>query len=289
MISFAENENAAIQLVNLRQIARRSNGIQDSVLYHHSELGYILVINGELQHVEAWYFNYHEPLVHLPLAFIKNPRRALILGGGDFFAASEVLKYSAISEVVMYDHDADVVEMMIEAYPHARAAMRDPRFRLVIGDASDSIDERSGHYDLIINDCFDLINGFPGSDRNIHDEIYISLTDDGLCSDLVYRNIFDHKTTTAALKKISSYESAAASLVYAPEYPGCMHVLTVWGKNKALRRSPLTIANDEQKLWTSRSAITKYYSPDKLAYHLYIPPYIRNRFPILQNKPFFEA
>lgn len=287
MTTFVEkNENVAIRLKDLKEISRNKNSLQESVVYHHSDLGYVLVIDGELQHVEAWYFCYHEPLVHFPCSFIRNPKHVLILGGGDFFAAREILKYKSVTEVTMYDHDPDVIERMLEIYPHARAAKSDPRMRIFTEDATLALSAPSEHYDLIINDCFDLVNDFKNVEVNIYNDIYKLLTKDGICSDLIYRSILEGATTQNAFENLSKYENKAASLLYVPEYPGIMHILTAWGKNSLLRQKPKVVANIEQKTWGRNSGITLYYSPENFSFHQYIPPFLKSAFSDLDDKAF---
>ncbi len=72
---------------------------------------YALYINGHLQFNSFDEYIYHENLVHPALALATNPKRVLILGGGDGLALREVLKYQNITEVVLCDLDPKMTEI----------------------------------------------------------------------------------------------------------------------------------------------------------------------------------
>ncbi|MCD6534569.1 MAG: polyamine aminopropyltransferase [Deltaproteobacteria bacterium] len=65
-------------------------------------------INGSLQFNSADEHIYHENLVHPAFTLVPNPRRILILGGGDGLAAREVLKYPTVKELVLCDLDPEM-------------------------------------------------------------------------------------------------------------------------------------------------------------------------------------
>lgn len=74
-------------------------------------LDYRLYINGNLQLSSQDERIYHEMLVHPAMALADNPRRVLILGGGDGFAMREVLEHDSVEEAVLVDIDPDMIEL----------------------------------------------------------------------------------------------------------------------------------------------------------------------------------
>jgi spermidine synthase len=95
-MTFHENSNVSIYLSDLILLETPRSSVQEVSLYSHPELGFVLIINGEVQHISEWSCYYHESLVHLPIAFIPEIKKVLILGGGDLYAANEVLKYPTV-------------------------------------------------------------------------------------------------------------------------------------------------------------------------------------------------
>ena len=67
--------------------------------------GFQLFLNGNLQFHSADEYRYHEALVHPALALRPEPRRVLVLGGGDGLAVRELLKYSSIESITLVDID----------------------------------------------------------------------------------------------------------------------------------------------------------------------------------------
>jgi len=68
-------------------------------------------INGNLQFSSIDEYIYHELLVHIPAQLVENPKRILILGGGDGLAAREALKYTSVKEVQLVDIDPDIINL----------------------------------------------------------------------------------------------------------------------------------------------------------------------------------
>lgn len=80
-------------------------------------------------------FIYHEMLIHVPMMTHPNPKRVLIVGGGDGGSAREVMKHDDVEECVMIDIDEDVVKACREFMPSVSGgAFEDPRLKLIIGD-----------------------------------------------------------------------------------------------------------------------------------------------------------
>ncbi len=70
-----------------------------------------LFLNSNLQFSSVDEYRYHEALVHPILAASTNPKRILIIGGGDGLALREVLKYPTVESVVMVDLDPAMTQL----------------------------------------------------------------------------------------------------------------------------------------------------------------------------------
>ena len=68
--------------------------------------GYALFLNGNLQFNSFDEYRYHEALVHPAFAaYNGEPKRVLVLGGGDGLALREILKYKSVESVQLVDLD----------------------------------------------------------------------------------------------------------------------------------------------------------------------------------------
>jgi len=119
----------------------------------------VLVLDGIIQTTEADEFVYHEMLTHVPMFGCANPRRVMIVGGGDGGILREVLKHD-IEHVDMVEIDRTVVDYCIEHMPtlnNAGKIYADPRASLVIEDAFEFIKREKNRYDVILVDSTDPV------------------------------------------------------------------------------------------------------------------------------------
>ena len=143
-------------------------------IYATKRWGKVLVLDGIFQTTEKDEFVYHEMLTHVPMFGCANPRRVMIVGGGDGGILREVLKHD-IEHVDMVEIDQTVVDFCIEHMPtlnNAGAIYKDPRASLVIEDAFEFMKREKNRYDVILVDSTDPIGAA---------EVLFSDTFYGLC------------------------------------------------------------------------------------------------------------
>ncbi len=271
-MDFHENDTVSMYLSDLELLKKIKTKKQMVELYCHKELGKVLIINGEIQHIENYQCLYHEMLVHLPIAFLSVPKTALIIGGGSLFAAQEILKYSTIEKLTLCDYDPKLINLLSKYYPHINSVMNDPRFQYIDLNAKKFISEDKNKYDLIVNDCFNLIKEVSSDNICYIDALYNRLNYNGVCSDIIYRYIFDKDTMIPTLEKIHEFKNKCYSLVTVPEYPGVLHLEIIWGKNAHINQKADKSINDEQ----FEIKDFQYYNPNRLTHHLYLPKYLNN-------------
>ncbi len=118
--------------------------------------GRMLFLDGISQLATSDEHIYHESLVHPALLTHPEPRRILIIGGGDGGALEEVLKHRVVEEVVMVDIDEQLIELTRRyLWEVNRGAFDDPRVHLIFRDGREYIDECSEHFDVVILDLTD--------------------------------------------------------------------------------------------------------------------------------------
>ncbi|MDG2224015.1 MAG: polyamine aminopropyltransferase, partial [Rubripirellula sp.] len=81
------------------------------IVVTQNPLGFQLHLNGHLQFNSADEYRYHEALVHPAMSAVENPRRILVLGGGDGLAVREILKYPSVETVTLVDIDPGMTEL----------------------------------------------------------------------------------------------------------------------------------------------------------------------------------
>ena len=117
--------------------------------------GVRLFLDGNLQFSSLDEYRYHEALVHPGLAAVADPRRALVLGGGDGMAVREILKDDRVEAVTLVDLDPLMTEIFREHEGFAALndyALRSPRVEVVNADAFVWVESETTRYDFIVVD-----------------------------------------------------------------------------------------------------------------------------------------
>ncbi len=145
-----------------RVIHRHRSKYQDILVAESFEYGVLLILDGKTQSSERDEFVYHEALVHPAMILHGNPRKVLVLGGGEGATLREVLKYASVEEAVMVDIDEDVVKISREYLKFMNEGVfEDRRVKLVIGDALEYVFSTKDKYDIVIADLSDPLEGGP--------------------------------------------------------------------------------------------------------------------------------
>ncbi|WP_437909156.1 polyamine aminopropyltransferase [Sorangium sp. So ce327] len=115
-----------------------------------------LFLNGNLQFSSDDEHRYHEVLVHPAVAALgREPRRALILGGGDGLAARELLRYPSVEQILLVDLDGAVTGAFRDlplAADLNQGSLHDPRVAVRNEDAFKYLEESTESFDLAIVD-----------------------------------------------------------------------------------------------------------------------------------------
>lgn len=103
-------------------------------------------------------FVYHDMISHVPLFAHPNPKRVLVIGGGDGGTAREVLRHSNVDECVMVEIDEMVVNACKQHIPQTACVFENPKLKLVIADAVAWVAEnKTERFDVVIVDSTDPI------------------------------------------------------------------------------------------------------------------------------------
>ena len=145
-----------------RILASKRTNFQEMQIVETGAYGKALVLDGKWQSCTGDEFLYHEPLVHPAMIAHGNPKRVLILGGGEGATAREVLRWKCVERAVMVDIDGEVVAACREHLPEMHQNVYDDaRLEVVIGDALDVLDTTPDRWDVVISDLADPIEEGP--------------------------------------------------------------------------------------------------------------------------------
>jgi spermidine synthase len=149
--------------------------------------GKMLLNDGLVMVTERDEFIYHDMITHVPLFVHPNPRRVLVIGGGDGGTAREVIRHSGVEKCVMVEIDEMVVNACVEHIPQTSSMLKDPRIELIIGDGVEYVakaaqsNDSNDKFDVILVDSTDPIGpAQPLFGHEFYENIFKALTPDGL-------------------------------------------------------------------------------------------------------------
>ncbi|RDB18793.1 Saccharopine dehydrogenase [NADP(+), L-glutamate-forming] [Hypsizygus marmoreus] len=149
---------------------------QDVLVFESQTFGNVLVLDGVIQCTERDEFSYQEMIAHLPLASHPNPKKVLVIGGGDGGVVREVLKHDTVEQVVLCDIDEAVPRVSKQYLPHMSGLLADPRVTVFIGDGFKFLADNEATYDVIITDSSDPV----GPAESLFQKPYFQLLHDAL-------------------------------------------------------------------------------------------------------------
>ncbi len=136
-----------------REIYHARSEFQEIEIVETEGYGRCLVLDGEVQSFEWDEYIYHESLVQPALVLHPDPRRVLVIGGGEGATLREVLRHRSVEDVVMVDLDAQVIAAAREHLPGFHAgAFDDPRVRLRFGDGRAFLETSRDQFDAVFID-----------------------------------------------------------------------------------------------------------------------------------------
>lgn len=131
--------------------------------------GNALILDGIIQLTERDNMGYHEMIAHVPMLAVENPKRVLIVGGGDGGSLQQVLRYPSVEQAVVCELDQKVVDYSRKYFPAFGDPWADSRATLLVRDAFAYLEENPGQFDVIISDTTDPIGM---AERLFSDEFY---------------------------------------------------------------------------------------------------------------------
>jgi spermidine synthase len=119
--------------------------------------GRMLLNDGLVMISERDEFVYHEMIAHVPLFVHPDPRRVLVIGGGDGGTVREVLKHQSVQRCMLVEIDPMVVDVCKVFIPQTASCLDDPRVVVTIADGVDFVARTRDKFDIVIVDSTDPI------------------------------------------------------------------------------------------------------------------------------------
>jgi spermidine synthase len=197
-------EGLSFRLGLKRRLFEGRSAFQKVEVFESTHHGRVLLNDGCFMLSERDEAVYHEMMAHVPLCAHPDPRRVLIIGGGDGGTAREVLRHPRVETCVNVEIDAMVVDACREFIPRTARSFDDPRVELKIADGVAFMRESDRVFDVILIDSTDP-NGAaePLFGSDFYRDVAARLAPDGIVI-AQGESVFYETATQTALLKIAS-------------------------------------------------------------------------------------
>ncbi|OEF96738.1 polyamine aminopropyltransferase [Desulfuribacillus alkaliarsenatis] len=219
-----------------------------------NQFGTMLVLDGMVMTTDKDEFVYHEMISHVAMNTHPNPKKVLVVGGGDGGAIREIIKYPTVEKAVLAEIDGRVIELSKQYLPEIAAGLSDPRVDVRVIDGIKHVEENKGEYDIILVDSTEPIGPAEGLfAKTFYQSIYEALKDDGILVAQTESPFFNDDLITRVFKDIKSlFPITRLYLAHIPTYPSGVWSFTMGSK----KYNPLEVPETQLK-----ETSTKYYTP----------------------------
>jgi len=163
--------------IEIDQILHKNRSkYQDVLVFKSKTYGNVLVLDNCIQCTERDEFAYQEMLAFLPLMAHPNPKRVLIIGGGDGGVLREVVKHPQVEQAVLCEIDQDVIDVSKKYLPEMAKGFSSPKAVINVGDGFEYLKSHKNQFDVIITDSSDP----EGPAEALFQESFYSLMKDAL-------------------------------------------------------------------------------------------------------------
>ncbi|GAB7387160.1 polyamine aminopropyltransferase [Bacillaceae bacterium] len=230
-----ERDNLKLSYRIKRIIHAEQSPFQHVMILDTYDFGPALVLDGVIQTTSIDGFIYNEMISHIPLLSHPNPKRVLIIGGGDCGAAREVAKYEQVERIDMVEIDELVVKLCKQYLPAVSGNLDDPRVHFIYNDGIKYVKEYENTYDVVIIDSSDPVG--PAKqlfELEFYRDVYNALKPDGLMvcqsqSPIFHMDVL--RTTYHRIKSLFPITDIYTAVV--PTYPGGLWSFTFGSKKYA--------------------------------------------------------
>ncbi len=234
---------------------------QKIMVFENPYFGRMLILDDIVQLSERDEFFYHEMLTHVVMHAHPNPKKVVVIGGGDGGTVREVLKHKTVKDVYFVEIDKKVTDIAKKFFPTVAGSVKNPRVQMVNMDGADFVKKRPSDIDVVIVDSTDPI-GFARSlfTKFFFTSIKNCLTDNGMFvihseSLLLHKDIVIEvqETLKKVFPKVDLYTAPIAT------YPGNWWTFSVASKKF-----------DPRQMKRKFNIKTKYYS-DEIHHYAFLP------------------
>ncbi len=264
-ISEHQSDNMILSLRASAVLLNEKSAYQDILLAETEEYGRMMLLDGAIQITERDEFCYSEMMAHVALCSHPDPKRVLIVGGGDGAVLREVLRHGNVEKATLIDIDRSVIEASRKFLPTISVSLDDPRADVQCLDAMEYVRNCRREFDVAIVDSTDPVDFAAGLFTSpFYRDIFEALGDRGM----MIAQTESPFTDTAVMQGAFSAMKEVFPLVRLywgamPTYPSGMWTYTAGSKS-----------HDPSLPVREAPAGTRYYSSEVHKGAFALPPFL---------------
>ena len=177
------SDNVGITMKITKTLFSGKSEFQQLDIVETVEFGRMMLLDGLVMVTERDEFIYHEMITHPALFTHPDPKKVLVIGGGDGGSIREIMKHPEVELAVLCEIDGLVIEKSLEFLPSMATEIdgKNPRVKLHVDDGLAYIRDHQNEFDIILVDSTDPIGPAVGLfEENFYRLVFSSLKDDGI-------------------------------------------------------------------------------------------------------------
>jgi len=207
---------------------------------------------------------------HVPLNYIPNAKRVLIIGGGDGGTLREVCKHSNVKEIYLIEIDEEVINVSKKYFKNTSKSFDDKRLKLVIEDGYKWVKKNKkdmeNYFDVIIVDSTDYNTALKLFSKKFYKMLSDIMKIDGILTFNCMGLSWEKEDVDEVIKDMKkNYKYVNLYQVFIPTYASG-HYTFCFNSNTI---DPMNTPIDIEK-FKNKNIDTKYYNIDihKSSFHL---------------------
>ncbi len=224
---------------------------QDLAVVVTEQFGKMLLLDGMVMTTDRDEFVYHEMITMVALNSHPDPRKVLIIGGGDGGALREVLRHPKVEKGVLVEIDARVMDAARDFFPELACSFNDPKAELIVDDGIKYIQEHKNEFDIIIVDSTEPVGpAVVLFSPEFYQSCFEALKEDGMLVAQSESPFFNSEVIQMVYGGISqTFPMTDLYLASIPTYPSGLWSFTIGSKK-----------HDPQEVKTVNDFSLKYYN-----------------------------
>ena len=177
------SENVGITMKVTKTLFSGKSEFQQLDIVETADFGRMMLLDGLVMVTERDEFIYHDMITHPALFTHPDPKKVLVVGGGDGGSIREIMKHPGVELAVLCEIDGLVIDKSIELLPTMACEIdgNNPRVKLHVDDGIAYIRDHQDEFDVILIDSTDPIGPAVGLfEEGFYRLVYAALKQDGI-------------------------------------------------------------------------------------------------------------